>query len=51
MVEILLLFVGKLANNPLLASFSASISKISPDFSFATDSGKGLNMTDKYHDN
>ncbi len=32
-----LLFVGKLANNPLLASFPASISEISSDFSFATE--------------
>jgi len=42
MPEIPLLFVGKLANNLLLASFPASISEISPDISFATDSCKGL---------
>ncbi|HIQ16317.1 MAG TPA: hypothetical protein EYH38_12265 [Leucothrix sp.] len=33
MAEIPLLFVEKLANSSLLASFSASISEISPDFS------------------
>ncbi len=34
----------KLANNPLLASFPASISENPPDFSFAADSCKGLKM-------
>ncbi len=42
MAEIPLLFVEKLVNNALLASFSASISEISSDFSFDTDSCKDL---------
>ncbi len=46
MAETSLLFVEKLANNPLLASFSASVSEISSDFSFATDSCKGFLMCD-----
>ncbi|MEE9444699.1 MAG: hypothetical protein V3V19_03435 [Cocleimonas sp.] len=44
MPNISLLVVKKLANNPLLASFSASISKILAYFSFATDSRKGLKV-------
>jgi len=42
MTKTSLLFVAKLADNSLLASFSASSSKILAHFSFAADSCKCL---------